>query len=85
MPQKTEQLSAEIVDKLRKLQSDSNDVIYELGQIEVRFLDLKAYKKSLEETFSKNKILLDEVLKDLEVKDPNGEVNLQDGTVTFEE
>ncbi len=85
MPQKTEQLSAEIVDKLRKLQSDSNDVIYELGQIKVRFLDLKAYKKSLEETFSKNKILLDEVLKDLEVKYPNGEVNLQDGTVTFEE
>jgi hypothetical protein len=85
MAQKNEQLSAEIVDKLRKLQSDSNDVIYELGQIEVRFLDLKTYKKSLEENFTKNKILLDEVLKDLEAKYPNGEVNLQDGTVSFEE
>lgn len=85
MAQKTEQLSQEVLEQLRKLQSDSNDIVYELGQIEVRFLDLKTYKKTLEETFTKNKVLLDEVLKDLEVKYPNGEVNLQDGTVTFEE
>lgn len=85
MAQKTEQLSQEVLEQLRKLQSDSNDIVYELGQIEVRFLDLKTYKKTLEDTFTKNKVLLDEVLKDLEAKYPNGEVNLQDGTVTFEE
>jgi len=82
---KTEQLPQEIVDKLRKLQSDSNDVIFELGQVEVRFLDLKKYKKSLEESFKKMKIELDEILKNLENKYPNGEVSLQEGTVTFEQ
>jgi len=82
---KTEQLPQEIVDKLRKLQSDSNDVIFELGQVEVRFLDLKKYKKSLEESFTKMKIELDEILKNLENKYPNGEVSLQEGTVTFEQ
>jgi hypothetical protein len=85
MATKTEQLSQEIVDKLRKLQSDSNDVIFELGQVEVRFLDLTKYKKSLEDSFTKIKIELDEILKDLENKYPNGEVSLQEGTVTFEE
>ena len=85
MATKTEQLSQEIVDKLRKLQSDSNDVIFELGQVEVRFLDLAKYKKSLEDSFTKIKIELDEILKDLENKYPNGEVSLQEGTVTFEE
>lgn len=85
MATKTEQLPQEIVDKLRKLQSDSNDVIFELGQVEVRFLDLNKYKKSLEESFTKIKIELDEILKDLENKYPNGEVSLQEGTVTFEQ
>lgn len=85
MATKTEQLPQEVVEKLKKYQLDSADLINELGQIEVRFLELKKYKKSIEETFINLKSELDKNLAELEQKYPNGEINLNDGTVSFEE
>lgn len=85
MATKTEQLPQDVVEKLRKLQSDSNELIFELGQVEVRFLDLTKYKKSLEDSFTKIKVELDGIVQELEKKYPNGEISLADGNVTFEE
>lgn len=83
MQEKTEKLDEQILNNLKEYQSKLSDYTFELGQIEINFLQLKSYKDSVETEYKKTKMGFDELVKDLEEKYPNGEINLNDGTVTY--
>jgi len=85
MQQKTEKLDEQILNNLKDYQSKLSDITFELGQIEINFLQLKTYKNSIENEYKKAKTSFDEIVKNLEEKYPNGEINLNDGTVTYQE
>lgn len=84
MSTKTEQLDEQTLANLKNYQSKLNDFTFELGQIEVNFIQLKNYKSSIENEYKKTKTSFDETIADLDKKYPNGEIDLVTGTVTYE-
>lgn len=84
MSTKTEQLDEQTLANLKNYQSKLNDFTFELGQIEVNFIQLKNYKSSIESEYKKTKTSFDETIADLDKKYPNGEIDLVTGTVTYE-
>lgn len=85
MQTKTEQLDEQILANLKNYQSKLNDFTFELGQIEVNFIQLKNYKNSIENEYKTTKISFDESIAELDKKYPNGEIDLGTGTVKYEE
>lgn len=85
MSTKTEQLDEQTLANLKNYQSKLNDFTFELGQIEVNFIQLKNYKNSIENEYKTTKISFDEIITELDKKYPNGEVDLVAGTVTYQE
>ena len=91
MATQIEKLETEQLEKLKEFQAKSNDIIISLGQISVRTRDLnleikrlEGVKEGLESDFDKNSDELNAFLKELEVKYPKGEINLNEGTVIFD-
>ena len=89
---KTEKLAEETYSKLTNLQSEINDLVVTIGQAHLQIRDaetkLKNFKFSLEnlETqFDEKNDELDSVLYVLEKTYPKGEIDLRDGTITYEE
>ena len=91
MAQKTEKLEQDVLDKILKAQNEANQLIFELGQISLRnreldaeIAGLKKIKTDMEDKFDNLSLQLENTLSDLRRKDPNGEVDLQEGVVIFE-
>lgn len=91
MAQKTEKLSQETLDKIVKSQDEANQLIFELGQISLRIREFTAeiknmedLKKAKEDKFDNLSLQLENTISDLQRKYPNGEINLEEGIVTFE-
>jgi archaellum component FlaC len=91
MATQIEKLQPEQLEKLKEFQAKSNDIIVSLGQISIRTKDLnteikrlESVKETLESDFDKNSNELNTFLKELEVKYPKGEINLNEGTVIFD-
>ena len=89
---KTEKLAEETYNKLTNLQSEINDLVVTIGQAHLQIRDsetqLKNFKFSLEnlETqFDEKNDELDGVLYILEKTYPKGEIDLRDGTISYEE
>jgi len=90
MIQKTDKLPIELVNKIKQLQLQANDNIYSLGKL---LIDIQAYTNEIERLESmKNEIItvyttavdnLNLELDDLQKKYTDGEINLEDGTVTY--
>ena len=92
MVHKTEKLAEETYNKLTNLQTEINDLVVTIGQAHLQIRDaeikLKNFKFSLEnlETqFDEKNDELDGVLYVLEKTYPKGEIDLRDGTITYEE
>lgn len=91
MVQKKEKLQDEVVQKLRELQTKTNESIIFLGETELRLRDLE---KQIEIAKSvKEKVVIDyddavnqlnTQLKALEISYPKGEIDLVEGVVTYE-
>lgn len=91
MAQKTEKLPKETLELLINSQSRANELIFNLGQTHLRLRELKSQISKIEEsklelereidTSSKN---FSEVIKNLEQQYPQGEVDLNEGIVTYE-
>jgi hypothetical protein len=86
-----EKLSQEKFDKILEYQKDANQLILELGQIQIQERDLKFQLKKLEqikdascEKFDTISLQLDNILGDLQKNYPNGELDLNEGTITYE-
>jgi len=91
MATQIEKLQPEQLEKLKAFQAKSNDIIISFGQISVRTRDLnleikrlEGVKEGLELDFDKNSDELNTFLKELEIKYPKGEIDLNEGTVIFD-
>jgi hypothetical protein len=86
-----EVLQTEVIEKLKFNQAQANEAVVNLGQIELRVIDLKdeldAVQQFKEDVLKSYKMAVDTInteLKVLEEKYPNGEVDLNEGVVIFE-
>jgi predicted nucleotide-binding protein (sugar kinase/HSP70/actin superfamily) len=91
MAQKTENLSKETLDKLTEKQVKINNSVFNIGQAELRIIKLekeieqiKLMKTQFESDYDKIDSEFNEYIKELEKVYPNGEIDLQAGTVTFQ-
>jgi hypothetical protein len=91
MAQKTENLSKETIDKLTEKQAKINNSVFNIGQAELRIIKLekeieqiKLMKTQFESDYDKIDSEFSEYIKELESVYPNGEIDLQAGTVTFQ-
>ena len=91
MIQKTENLSKETIDKLKEKQTKINNSVFNIGQAELRIIKLekeieqiKLMKTQFESDYDKIDSEFNEYIKELEKVYPNGEIDLQAGTVTFQ-
>ena len=91
MAQKTESLSKETIDKLTEKQAKINNSVFNIGQAELRIIKLekeieqiKLMKTQFESDYDKIDSEFNEYIKELEKVYPNGEIDLQAGTVTFQ-
>jgi predicted nucleic acid-binding Zn-ribbon protein len=90
MIQKTDKLPIELVNKIKQLQLQANDNIYSLGKL---LIDIQTYTNEIERLESMKKEIitvyttavdnLNLELEDLQKKYTDGEINLEDGTVTY--
>ena len=91
MAQKTENLSKETIDKLTEKQAKINNSVFNIGQAELRIIKLekeieqiKLMKTQFESDYDKIDLEFNDYIKELEKIYPNGEIDLQAGTVTFQ-
>jgi ABC-type phosphate transport system auxiliary subunit len=91
MATKTEKIAEDIIDNIKNIQSDVNGYIFDLGQLSVRSRELELeskrileIKKQIEDKLDNQSLQLENVLSDLQRKYKNAEIDLNDGTVTFE-
>mgnify|MGYP001126182678 FL=1 len=92
MAQKTENLENEIVERLRFLRDETDKIVIFLGQLAVQERTLKRRLREIEDNQEKygsmnDKYIfeLEEKLGELDKKYKNGQVDLDRGTITFEE
>lgn len=90
MEQKTEQLSPEIVESLKAIQEEQNNMVIALGQVAVQRRQLEKQLEELsnrEEEFGQrldksiNQMNVD--LAELDKKYPNGQIDLEKGVVIY--
>jgi hypothetical protein len=90
--QKTENLEKEVSERLRFLKDETDKNVIFLGQLAVQERSLKQRLKEIEtnqekygELNDKYMIELEETLIELDNRYTNGQIDLDKGTITFEE
>jgi aromatic ring-opening dioxygenase catalytic subunit (LigB family) len=90
MEQKTEQLEQSVIDKLKSIQEEQNNMIIALGQSAVRkrqlqaqIADIESQEKEFGERIDKSISDMNTELAELDVKYPNGQIDLEAGTVLY--
>jgi hypothetical protein len=92
MAQKTENLENEILERLRFLRDETDKIVIFLGQLAVQERTLTKRLKEVEDNQEKYGAMndkyifeLEEKLGELDKKYKNGQIDLDKGTITFEE
>jgi ABC-type phosphate transport system auxiliary subunit len=92
MAQKTENLEAEILERLKFLRDETDKIVIFLGQLAVQERTLQKRLKEVEDTQEKYGAMndkyifeLEEKLGELDKKYKNGQIDLDNGIITFEE
>jgi len=90
MEQKTEQLEQSLVDKLKGIQDEQNNLVIALGQVAVQ---RRQFEKNLDELDSKEEEFgarLDKSINELNLelaeidkKYPNGQIDLEKGVIIY--
>lgn len=90
MEKKIEQLQPEVVDRLKKIQTEQDNMVIALGQVAVRRRELQ---KQLDELSSKEEEFgtrLDKSINELNLElgeldknYPNGQIDLEKGTILY--
>lgn len=90
MEQKTEQLSPEVVQSLKAIQDEQNNMVIALGQVAVQRRQLQKQLEELskkEEEFGqrldKSITQMNVDLAELDKKYPNGQIDLEKGVVIY--
>jgi len=92
MAQKTENLEAEILERLKFLRDETDKIVIFLGQLAVQERTLNRRLREIEDNQEKYGAMndkyiveLEEKLGELDKKYKNGQIDLDKGTITFEE
>jgi uncharacterized protein involved in exopolysaccharide biosynthesis len=92
MAQIKEKLETEVVERLKQNQAQANEAVLNLGQAELRIIELKAelagvekFKEDVIISYKTSVDVLNGELKVLEGKYPSGEVDLTEGVVIFDD
>jgi hypothetical protein len=92
MAQKKETLDVQLVEKLKSNQTMANESVLNLGQAELRLIELKLeldeieqLKQNILENYRKAVEIINSELRQLETKYPSGEIDLTNGIVIYEE
>jgi hypothetical protein len=90
MEQKTEQLEQSVIDKLKSIQEEQNNMIIALGQSAVRkrqlqsqIADIESQENEFGNRIDKSIADMNTELAELDVKYPNGQIDLEAGTVVY--
>ena len=90
MEQQMEQLQPEVVESLKKIQEEQNNMVIALGQVAVRRRDLQKQLDELSQKEMEFGQRLDNSLEkmntelgELDKKYPNGQIDLEKGVVYF--
>jgi len=91
MAQKIQQLTGEQIDKLRSFQELLNESVFNIGRMTIREKslteELRKIKNSIEELKNQYEGINNDFtnyLAEMDAIYPNGEVDLKEGTVTYE-
>jgi hypothetical protein len=91
MAQLKESLSSDVLDSIKQKRDEVSNLVMELGQISLRTRELRnelvkldQIKISMENRFDEVNEEVKEILTELEVKYPKGEIDLNEGIVYFE-
>lgn len=92
MAQIKEKLETEVIEKLKFNQAQANEAVVNLGQIELRIIELKeeldgvqSFKEDVLKSYKNAVDVINGELKVLQEKYPAGEVDLNEGVVIFED
>ena len=90
MEQKTEQLEQSVIDKLKSIQEEQNNMIILLGQSAVRkrqlqsqIADIESKEEEYGDRIDKSIADMNVELAELDIKYPNGQIDLEAGTVVY--
>lgn len=90
--QKTENLEKELLDRLRFLRDETDKIVIFLGQLAVQERTLQKRLKEIEDAQEKYGAMndkyifeLEEKLGELDKKYKNGQIDLDNGTIVFEQ
>jgi hypothetical protein len=90
MEQKTEQLEQSVIDKLKSIQEEQNNMIIALGQSAVRkrqlqsqIADIESQENEFGNRIDKSIADMNTELAELDIKYPNGQIDLEAGTVLY--
>lgn len=90
MAQQTEKLQPEVVERLKKIQEEQNNMVIALGQVAVRRRELQKQMDDLSSKESEFGERLDKTIEELnselgklDKKYPNGQIDLESGTVLY--
>ena len=91
MAELKEALSSDVLETLRNNQNELNTLIMDIGQVSLRNRELRTELSKLDQLKNSMEIRFDEInneinntLAELEKTYPKGEVDLREGTITFE-
>jgi seryl-tRNA synthetase len=91
MAELKEALSSDVLERLRNNQNELNTLIMDIGQVSLRNRELRTELSKLDQLKNSMEIRFDEInneinttLAELEKTYPKGEVDLREGTITFE-
>jgi hypothetical protein len=91
MAQVKESLSVDVLDSIKQKRDEVSNLVMELGQVSLRTRELRnelvkldQLKVSMETRFDEVNDEVKEILTELEVKYPKGEIDLAEGMIYYE-
>jgi hypothetical protein len=85
MSTQTKKLDESLITKIRELNTKKNELIVSAGQLHLNIKQLKTVITAVEYEFENTDKELSLILSDLEQQYPNGEIDLIEGVVLFQE
>jgi hypothetical protein len=85
MSTQTKKLDESLITKIRELNTKKNELIVSAGQLHLNIKQVKTVITAVEYEFENTDKELSLILSDLEQQYPNGEIDLIEGVILFQE
>lgn len=79
----TEKLETSLVEQIRNLKNRQGEIIVNVGQLHLDLKQLTSFIEASEKEYVSVSNELNVILSELEKKYPNGEIDLNEGTVIY--